>query len=88
MQKVELQLRVPVKAGKPSWIHRTMCKSGRGCADPLAVSDKEGSVDLQKLLHQLSCISKTGGGKRLSGNLKGIFQSVYPTSKSRQPETA
>lgn len=40
MQKVELQPRVAVKAGKPSWINRIMCESGRGSADSLAVSDK------------------------------------------------
>lgn len=40
VQKVVLQPRDPVKAGKPSWIHRTMCESGRDAADSLAVSDK------------------------------------------------
>lgn len=70
MQKVELQLRVPVKAGKPSWIHRVMlCESGRGSADSLAVSDKA------QLICRSFCmnypISQKQGGERAVWKSKG-----------------
>lgn len=86
MQKVELQPRVAAKAGKPSWINRIMCESGRGSADSLAVSDKAQMICRSICMNYP--VSQKQGGERLCGNLKGIFQSVYPTSESRQPETA
>lgn len=61
MQKVELQLSFPVKAGKPSWIHRTMCESGRGSADSLAVSDKA------QLVCRRFCMSYPVSPKRRGG---------------------